>query len=216
VIAVDGLANRRSLGTPLVIDRSVGWLRWSPAAFDPQDGDRLAATAAISARVARPARVTLRILDAAGVEVRRPWSGRALPAGTAAWRWDGRTAGGAWAPQGRYVAELTAVGSLGTTILRREIHAGAFIATPSSSTPTAGSRLSVTIRSVEPLTSRPVAYLRQAGRNAVPMSVTRLPDGSWRASLIVAAGAPGPAVVSIVGRDTAGGTNRTSLAITVR
>jgi hypothetical protein len=69
---------------------------------------------------------------------------------------------------------------------------------------------------VEPLASRPAAYLRQAGRSAVPMAVTRLADGSWRASVIVAGGAPGPAVVSLVGRDTAGGTNRTTLTVSVR
>jgi hypothetical protein len=48
------------------------------------------------------------------------------------------------------------------------------------------------------------------------MAVVRLADGSWRASVIVAAGAPGPATVSLRGRDTGGGQNRTTLGVTIR
>jgi hypothetical protein len=47
------------------------------------------------------------------------------------------------------------------------------------------------------------------------MSVTRLSGGSWRATVTVAAGAPGPATVTLLGRDSAGGRNSTTLAVTV-
>jgi hypothetical protein len=48
------------------------------------------------------------------------------------------------------------------------------------------------------------------------MSVTRLADGSWRASVVVPVGAAGRATVSLRGRDTAGGRNRMDLGITIR
>jgi chitinase len=212
---VDALANRAAASRPLVLDRTVGSLRWSAAAFLPQDGDRLAATATISVRVVRPARLTLRILDASGATIRRAWTDRSFATGIASWRWDGRTGAGDWVPEGRYVAELTATSGLGTTVLRRSILAAAFSATPSTPTPAAGTTFRVTFRSVEPLAAAPTAIFRQAGSATVPMAVTRLANGSWTASVVVADGAPGPATVSLLGRDTAGGRNRTNLAVTI-
>ncbi len=123
---------------------------------------------------------------------------------------------GKWAPQGRYVAELTAVGAYGTIVLRRTVYAGGFTATPSTSAPRPGATLTVVFRSVEPLAGAPTARVAQAGRAAVPMTVVRLADGSWRARVTVAAGAPGRATVSLLGRDTAGNKNRASLVVTSR
>ncbi len=211
----DALANRATGSSALLADRTVGSLRWSATAFHPQDGDRLSAASAVSVRVARSARLTLRILDASGAAIRQPWADRAFAAGTASWRWDGKTSSGAWAPQGRYVAELTAVSWLGTTVLRRPVVAGAFVVTPATLTPEAGTIFRVTFRSVEPLAAAPTALFGQAGRDAVPMAVVRLADGSWRASVVVAGGAPGPASVSLRGRDTKGGRNRTDVTVTI-
>ncbi len=215
VTATDSLANRATARVPLVVDRTVGALRWDRTAFSPQDGDRILSTATVAVRVARAARLTLRILDAAGTEVRAAWRDRPFTAGTAAWRWDGRAADGAWAPPGRYVAELTAVGAYGTTVLRRSIAAAAFVAKPSTVTPAAGTVLTVTFRSVEPLTAPPTAAFRQAGGEAARMSITRLSGGAWRASVKVIAGAPGPATVTLLGRDAGGGRNRATLVVTV-
>ncbi|HYN49230.1 MAG TPA: glycosyl hydrolase family 18 protein, partial [Candidatus Nanopelagicales bacterium] len=137
VTGSDALANRATTSIPLVVDRTAAWLRWSPTAFHPQDGDRLAPTATLSVRIARAARLTLRILDASGTEIRVPWRDREVARGVASWRWDGRTAGGALVLPGRYVAEMTAVGPYGTTVLRRTIVADAFIATPATVAPPA-------------------------------------------------------------------------------
>jgi len=215
VTGSDALANRGTAQVPLVVDRTVGGLRWDRTAFYPQDGDRLVPAATLSVRVARSARLTLRVVDASGTEVRVPWRDRETARGIASWRWDGRTADGSWAPPGRYVAELTAVGPYGTTVLRRAVAAEAFTATLSSAAPRAGSRLSVTFRSVEALAATPSATLRQAGGAPVRMSVTRLGGGAWRATATIAAGAPGPATVTLLGRDTAGGKNRTTLPLAV-
>jgi len=94
--------------------------------------------------------------------------------------------------------------------------ADAFAASLSSAAPRAGTRLRVTFRSVESLAAAPSATLRQVGRAPVRMPVTRLSDGSWQATVTVAAGAPGPATVTLLGRDGGGGTNRTTLGVTVR
>ncbi len=212
----DALANRGTTTAPLVVDRTAGSLRWSPTAFYAEDGDRLAPTATVSVRLGRAARVTLRILDASGAEVRVAWRERATAAGTASWRWDGRAAGGAFAPAGRYVAELTAVSWLGTTVLRRPVVVGAFDAALSSSAPAAGTRLTVTFRSVEPLAAPPTATFRQPGRDPVRMTVARVSASTWRATVTVAEGAPGPATISLLARDTGGGKNRLTLHLAVR
>jgi hypothetical protein len=47
------------------------------------------------------------------------------------------------------------------------------------------------------------------------MAVTRLADGSWRATLDLPAGVSGPARLSLLGRDTAGGRNRMQLPLTL-
>jgi len=210
----DSLANRAGAAADLVVDRTAGGLAWSAPAFAPQDGDRLAQSSTISVRVTRPARLSLRILDASGAVVRAPWSGRATAAGTAAWRWDGRTAAGAWAPPGAYTAELTAVSWLGTTVLHRPVYAGPFTAALSTAAGPGGTLVRITFRSVEPLAAAPSATFRPAGGDPVRMTVMRRADGSWQAT-VLAAGGPGPATISLLGRDTGGGRNRMSVEVAV-
>jgi len=216
VTASDALANRATTAIPLVVDRTVGRLRWDRTAFFPQDGDRLAATATASVRVARAARLTLRVVDAAGAVVRTAWTARAFAAGTAAWRWDGRTASGAWAPPGRYVAELVATSSLGTTTLRQPIRAEAFPVVRAPAAVAAGGTATVVFRTAEPLARRPTVRLALAGRAPVAGTVTLLADGAYRAVVRVPAGWAGPASFVITGRDTLGGTNQARAAVTIR
>jgi hypothetical protein len=47
------------------------------------------------------------------------------------------------------------------------------------------------------------------------MIVARLANGAWRATVTIADGAPGPATVTLRGRDTGGGTNRATVTVTV-
>jgi hypothetical protein len=212
----DASGNRASTAARVLVDRTAGFLRARPSAFFPQDGDALARTASVSFRLARTATTRLRVLDSSGAVVRTAWSSRALAAGTRSWTWNGRSSAGALVPRGRYVLELTATSSLGTTVLRRSIVLDAFVATPSATQLKAGQTLTVSFRTVEPLARTPKASFTQAGRAAVAMTVTRLADGTYRATVRVAAGAPGPARVIISGVDTAGGRNATVVAVTVR
>jgi spore germination protein YaaH len=211
---VDGTGNATRRSTGVAVDRSGGQLRWSASLFYPQDGDALAATSSVSFRLARTVRTTLVVGDAAGTVVRTAWKNARRAKGTVRWTWDGRNAAHRFVAPGRYAALLTISGPYGTAVLRRDIVADAFLATPSSATPAAGSTLTVTFRSAEPLAITPTATFRQAGRAAVPMTVVRLADGTWRATVEVAA-APGPAVVAISARDRGGRTNTSTLSVSV-
>jgi hypothetical protein len=198
------------------VDRTAGFLRAAPTLFFPQDGDALAATSTISFRLARTAKVTLRIFDASGVAVRGAMTGVTRGAGTWTWRWDGRIAGGAMAPRGTYVAALTVVGPYGTTALRRTIVADAFSSTLSATTLAAGQQVTVRFRSTEPLATPPTATLRQVGLAPATMEVVRLANGSFSATATIAPDAPGPATIVLAGRDTGRHTNSSTLSVTVQ
>ncbi len=213
---MDASGNRATSSAPLLVDRTVGFLRTAPGLFFPQDGDSLAATSTLSFRLARTAKVTLAILDASGATVRRAMTGSARAAGTWTWRWDGRVTGGAMAPRGTYVAALSVVGPYGTTVLRRSIVADAFTGTLSATTLAAGDTLTVRFRSAEPLAALPKATLRQAGIAPAAMAVVKLADGSFRASATVAASAPGPATIVLAARDALRHVNSSTLSVTVR
>jgi flagellar hook assembly protein FlgD len=212
----DATGNRTTQAVALLVDRTAGFLRAAPTLFFPQDGDALAATSTISFRLARTAKVTLAILDATGTAVRGAMTRVTRGAGTWTWRWDGRVAGGAMAPRGTYVAALSVVGPYGTTTLRRTIVADAFTSTLSATTLAAGGEVAVRFRSMEPLASLPTATLRQAGLAPVAMKVSKLADGSFSATVTIAADGPGPATIVLTGRDTGRHANSSTLGLTVQ
>jgi spore germination protein YaaH/flagellar hook assembly protein FlgD len=213
----DATGNRATQSLPLVVDRTVGFLRVAPGLFYPQDNDALAATATISFRLARTAKVTLAIVDASsGTTVRGAMTNATRGPGTWTWAWNGRGAGGAMVPRGTYIAVLTVKGPYGTTELRRRIVADAFSTTLSATTVTAGQQLTVRFRSAEPLASLPTATLRQAGLAPLAMAVIRLADGTFRATATVADGGAGPATLVLAGRDTARHVNSSTISLTVQ
>ena len=215
VDVLDVAGNRTVVDRAVIVDRTAGFLRWSSSMFDPQDGDRLLPTSRVTFRLIRSATTTLVIVDGSGHVVRTPWTNRSQAAGAWGWTWNGKLANGAWAPVGRYAALLTVVSRYGTATLGRSVFAGAFVVTPSSTTLRAGQTLTVTIRSVEPLATRPVVTFTQPGHSAVAKTATVLSTGLFRVSFTVAAGGTGSALVYIRARDSAGGTNRAGLTVTI-
>ena len=161
VSLVDAAGNRRTVSRTVVVDRTGGFLRWSRGFF-PQDGDSLAPTAALTWRLARDAKTSLRLYDATGTLVRTVWTGRAQHAGDRKWTWNGRLADGSFAPQGRYEARLTVASSLGTVVLPRAVWASAFAVTPSATKVRPGQTLKVAFTTLEPLASRPTVVVHPA------------------------------------------------------
>ena len=217
-IRVDGMdatGNRVVVDRSVIVDRTIGFLRWSASQFDPQDGDTLAATSRVSVKMTRTATVTLSLYDASGALVRTVWTGRSFPAGTASWTWDGKTDLGAYAAPGSYTAVLTATSSRGTSTLRRSIFAGAFVLTPSATKLHAGQTLTVTIGSVEPLAKAPVGSFAQHGHSLAVKTATALGGGRYRITFLVRSGGLGAATITVTGRDSLGHTNRATLGLVV-
>ena len=211
----DATGNRTVVERTLVVDRTVGFLAWATAAFDPQDGDALLPTARLGFRLSRTASVSLAILDPTGLVVRTVWTARTVAAGARSWTWDGRGAGGAFVAPGSYTAVLTVRSPFGTTTLRRAVFAGAFRLTPSATTLTTGRTFTLTFRAVEPLRTRPTVTFRQTGRTPVTRTAVRLADGSYRATFLVRPGS-GAASAVITATDTHGGVDRQVLGLVVR
>lgn len=211
----DPAGNRVVRASTVAVIRAAGFLRWSPTAFYPTDGDRYAATARLTFRLTRTATTSLRIVDAAGTPVRTAWSRRTQGAGTIAWTWDGRTGAGARVGPGRYLAVLTAKTAAGTVTLTRTVFVDAFLVTPSATTLVAGETLTLTIRSVEPLSGLPSVSFAQASLAPVSIATVALGDGRYGATITIAAGGPGPATIIVEGRDAAGRLNRSIATVTV-
>jgi flagellar hook assembly protein FlgD len=210
----DGGGNLRTATTRVVVDRTLRGLRWGGDLF-PQDGDALKATSVLSFGLARGARTTLRIEDAAGRVVRTAWIRRSLGAGTRTFRWNGRNDAGRLVPQGRYLATLRVQGPSATIEYTRWVWAAAFTVTPDRATVRPGRTLTVRFRSVEPLATKPRVSFTQPGRAAVTVTATRLADGSYRARFVVRSGASGPAFVRVGATDTRGSANVTRVGVRV-
>ena len=210
----DAAGNGRSVSVPVVVDRTAGNLRWA-GTFFPQDGDALRPTSALTWRLTRSATTTLRIYDAKGVLVRTVWARRSQAAGARGWTWDGRKADGSFVAQGSYTARLTVTSSLGTQDLVRPVCVAGFAVTPSSARVSAGQTLTVSIVSVEPLSTRPVVTFTQPGRAGVSITATRRADGSYRAAFKVASGSAGTASIKVSAKDTGGHVNTTTVPVAI-
>jgi spore germination protein YaaH/flagellar hook assembly protein FlgD len=216
IVAVDAVGNRGVTTAAVTVDRSAGFLRWSPVAFDPQDGDSLGGSAKVTFQLNRTASTTLVIVDGSGAVVRTVWTDRQLPVGTARWSWDGRDSAKAFVAPGTYSALLTATSSLGVATLRRSIVVDAFVVSPSATTLAVGQVLTVAFTSVEPLRSRPVVTFTQPGIAPVKLSATLVSTGQYIVRFPVGAGTAGDATLQIAARDIAGGLNVSTRTLTVR
>jgi hypothetical protein len=210
----DAAGNRQTASARVVVDRTARSLRWA-GPFYPQDGDALRATSRVSFELARAASTSLRLYDVRGTLVRTVWTARDQGAGKRGWTWDGRLPDGRWAPQGVYTARLTVTSNLGTVELARPVRAAAFAITPSAARLKPGQTLAITIRTVEPLASRPVVRFTQPGRSAVSVTATRLDNGTYRATFTVRTGGSGTATIKVTGTDTGGRSNSTTTTVRI-
>jgi spore germination protein YaaH/flagellar hook assembly protein FlgD len=211
----DAAGNRRVAATSLVLDRTAKGLAWA-GDFLPQDGDALKPSSRIAWNLARDAKTTLRITDAAGHVVRTAWSGRVQRDGARGWTWNGRRDDGSLVPQGRYLATLRVRSPFGTVVYSRWVWAAAFTVTPNRTVVKSGQRLVVRFRSTEPLSTKPRVTFRQPGRDAVTVVARKLEDGSWKATFRVRAGRSGTGTIKVVATDRSGGRNATKATVRVK
>ena len=215
VRVTDAGGNKGTASKRVVVDRTLTSLAWS-ADFFPQDRDALAATSTLSFKLARGAKTTLRLYDAAGRLVRTAWAGRSLADGTRSWKWTGFDGTGAQVPQGMYTAKLRVTSPWATLEYRATVRAAAFTVVPDRATVRPGQTLTVRFRSTERLSTTPRVTFTQPGRAGVTVSARRLSDGTWKASFAVRSGSAGTGSVKVTATDSGGRVNLTKVPIRVR
>jgi hypothetical protein len=211
----DAGGNTGTASKRVVVDRTLKGLGWS-ADFYPQDRDALAATSTLSFTLARDAKTTLRVYDAAGRLVRTVWTGKDLGDGTRTWKWTGVDGSGRQVPQGTYTARLRVMSPWATLEYSATVRASAFAVIPDHTTVRAGQTLKVRFRSTERLSTTPRVTFTQPGRAGVTVTATKLSDGSWRASFVVRSGSAGTGSVKVTAKDSGGRVNLTKVPIRVR
>jgi flagellar hook assembly protein FlgD len=189
----------------------------TPAAFFPQDADRLAPTATATFTLRSPAKVTVRVFDPAGVLVRVGMTDRSLPAGAVGWAWDGRTDAGSFAPRGTYRIVVTAGNGAQSATQETTVLADAFRLTTSAAAAVRGKNLTVTAVTSEPLASAPRITVRQPGVRTWSVLMKRTGSVTWVAVLAPRkGGSAGTLSLTIQATDTRGGSNASTMTLPLR
>jgi flagellar hook assembly protein FlgD len=210
-----------NLGKPVALQADVyaalSSLTRTPAQFFPQDGDTLARKTTAAFTLLSPATVTTRVVDRSGAVVRTGLVDAALPAGAAAWSWNGKLDDGTLAPRGSYRIEVAATnGTQGASLRTASIGADAFRLATSAAEATRGRALTVTAVSAESLGGAPKVVVRQPGLAAWTAVMTK--SGSkWTVTLTLKkGGTAGTLGLTVKGIDVKGGANSSKLSLPLR
>lgn len=192
--------------------------RVNPGVFWARDGDELAATTVLKARLTREATVTWTVRDDGGAVVRRGLTGEARQPGDVRFVWDGRDDAGRYVPDARYTARIWVQRPAGSYAHEVTLRQTPYTAWSRSWTYDRGARVVIKLTSTEPLTGKPVVTASQPGipKYTVPKwKVKRLSATEF--TLIIdtqAKGRAGDMRVRVKGTDTGGGA--TAKVFTVR
>jgi flagellar hook assembly protein FlgD len=183
----------------------------SRALFFPQDGDAYSRSTTVGFTLASAATITWTIVDATGTVVRTRYNRQALPAGTYAFAWNGKTDSGTWAPRGWYRAVATATnGSLTQAVTSTKFLADAFRITVSDTTPARGQYLTVTAVTAEGLSRNPRLVVYQPGIVSWSATMTKVRSTTYRVRIHLKASGTGTLRLKVVGVDDGGHTNSTA------
>jgi flagellar hook assembly protein FlgD len=188
-----------------------------PGLFFPQDADSLAAKTKATWTLLTAAKVTIRVVDAAGAVVRTGPTAKAYAAGAQTWTWNGKTDAGAYAKRGAYRIVVTATNGTQAASQRTTVTADAFRLKPSVTGAVRGKAFVLTATTAEPLAAAPRVTVRQPGVTAWTVTMTRKSATVWTATITPKrAGTAGTMSLTVKGTDTAGGTNSSIVRLAVR
>ena len=188
----------------------------APALF-ARDADALSKQVKVTVTVSKPAQVGFQVADDAGNIVRTVRASTSTGPATLSFAWDGTTDSGSWAPDGWYTAVVTGTTALGTYAQARRFYAGAFRITPSIDAPVRGGSLTLTINSTETLAGAPVVHVSQPGLASWDVSATHVSGSRYKVALTLQDGGTAGALdLDVAGTDKYGGTQDTTLSLTLR
>ena len=187
------------------------------AAIHVSDADALSRSAVLKIYLNQPARLTWKIVDAAGATVRVVRDNVLSETGTQAFAWDGRADSGAWVGDGLYRSIVSAQTGLGSYSHERSVYVGAFRVTPSSPSPARGERVLLNIVSSEPLQRSPTVRVTQPGLEPWTVSASHVGGRRYKVSITLKmGGSAGLLELVVSGIDTDGGKQSSVLNLTLR
>ncbi|HEX5827130.1 MAG TPA: FlgD immunoglobulin-like domain containing protein [Candidatus Limnocylindrales bacterium] len=186
----------------------------TPTQFFAVDGDTLAPKTRAAWMMVSPATVTVTVRNAAGEVVRTAYTDRALPAGAAAWSWNGMLEDGTRAPRGRYRVTVAATNGTQASAQAVSVLNDAFKLTTSVTSAIRGKTLTITARTTEALSTTPFVQVYEPGLASRNVTMTKVSSTTWTAKITPKTTAqPGTLTLKVRARDSLGGTNWSSVKL---
>ena len=183
----------------------------NPALFWARDGDALAQTSALKAKITRDATVSWIIRDRHGNVVRKGIDAQPWSPGDARFVWDGKDDGGAFVPDGRYSARIRVQRPTGSYAHELTVRHMPWMMWTPKWTLRRGDTVVLKFTTAEPLKAKPVVTANQPGiaKYAVPKKkVTKIASNQYKVVLKTKAkGKAGDMKVRILGVDKGGRNN---------
>jgi flagellar hook assembly protein FlgD len=188
------------------VQTTLGWVHASRGSIDVADGDKLAASTQLSARLGTAARVTWVIRDSHGRVVRTLFQDKRHAAGPIDWLWQGTNQRGALVADGWYTSEIAATTGAGTMLDTSRLYVGAYRIELGDGTPKRGSQLHITVHSTEQLKAPPVLRITRPGIKPSIIHTRRVGPDTFSVTVhITHQGKAGAFRIQAVGTDVAGG-----------
>jgi flagellar hook assembly protein FlgD len=206
-----------SVTRQLTVVNLLGFVTTSLSIFYPQDLDQYANTNTLSFALTRPAHVTWTIRNAAGDVVVTHLADAAVGAGTQSWVFNGTDKNGVNLARGVFTSQVTATDGTVTISQSATFEMNAFSIKASATYARRGSRITITARSSEGLSTTARLYVYQPGMSvwSVPMSKID-PRSSTATITLKTGGSAGTVTFKVWGRDRDGRAQFTKLALPLR
>jgi len=178
-------------------------------AIEVADGDKLATSTRLSARVTEPAAVHWNIEDSNGTVIRHGASAKMGTTGTFNWRWNGLDDDGNNVPDGQYRAVVSAKTPAGVLAYSRTIWVSAFHLSYSETKLYRGDKIKIRIYNTEPLDGPVTVGIHPKYGTAFDVTARVLSETEQ--TVIVTfdkSSKPGALTVVVTGADTGGGAEK--------
>ena len=176
-----------------------------PAVFHPGDGDDLAGSVELRARLTRPGAVSWIIRDAAGTAVRKGMEPTKHGPGVVRFVWDGTDDAGNLVPQGKYTGRVRVTRPQGAYGHDVTMHMMPFKVRASRWKLGRGERAQLVIETAEPLQGKPIVTANQPGIKKYVLKVSRVNERVFKATLATRpTGNVGHLKLRVAGDDTGG------------
>jgi flagellar hook assembly protein FlgD len=215
----DLAGNAGDPGTQVTVDvyGALATVARTPTQFFPQDADTLTPSTKATWTMRAPATVTVDVRNAAGTVVRTAYADKALPAGAASWRWNGKRDDGTFAPRGRYRIVVQATNGEQRTSQSVWVLADAFKLTTSVTTAVRGKSLTITARTTEALSTTPVLVIYEPGLAYRTLTMTKASSTTWTAKLTPKTSAgTGTLSLKVKAKDSLGGANTSTVKLPLK